>query len=168
MTDDLILDIDTSGISQMIAEMEGFPLQLCLEMTVAMRAALQFLEGQVASRTPVNTGQLRASITHEIINPWPNLIGQVGSPKEYAIVMEFGRRPGARMPPVDAIQYWVVRKLGIPTEEAESVAWAIAKHIARHGIEGHYMFKEGLEFSEPYINQLFNNAMNRAVQRFNQ
>ena len=61
----------------------------------------------------------------------------------YAGVMEYGRRPGAAMPPLDAIYAWVVRK-GLATEDpdeedGEGEAWDIARaiqlSIARSGIE---------------------------------
>ena len=167
-TDGLILDIDVSGLEDVQADIDAFPQDVGRELTVAMEAALQLLEGQVKVRTPVNIGPLRDSITHSIVSPFPNLVGQVGTPLVYGIVMEEGRKPGAKMPPVDAIKLWVVRKLGIPPEDADSVAFLVARSIARKGIEGKHMFREGLEVSEQPINQLFNNAIARSVQRFNQ
>ena len=165
--DALILDIDLTGVEEAIANIDGFPSDLGRELTLAMKSSLQFLEGQVSTRAPVNVGPLRDSITHQIITPFPNLVGSVGSPLVYAPVMEYGRKPGGKMPPVDAIKLWVIRKLQVPIEEAESVAWAVAKHIAKHGIEGKHYFKEGLEASEPHINTLFANAVARATARAN-
>ena len=163
----LSLDIDVSGLNDVVADVDAFPQDVGRELTIAMESSLQLLEGQVKTRTPVNVGKLRDSIGHSIISQFPNLIGQVGTPLVYGIVMEEGRKPGARMPPVDAIKLWVVRKLGIPADEAEGVAWAVAKSIAKKGIEGKHMFKEGLEVSEPHINTLFDNAIARSVARFN-
>jgi hypothetical protein len=168
MTDGLSLDVSLKGLEETAASVDAYPQFVSQELNVAMEAALQLLEGQVAARTPVNTGQLRQSITHQILSPFPNLIGQVGSPLPYAPVMEEGRRPGAKMPPVDAIKLWVVRKLGIPPEEADGVAFVIARSIARKGIEGRHMFQEGLEVSEPHINRLFDDAIARSVARFNE
>jgi hypothetical protein len=168
MTDGLSLDVSVQGLEETAASVDAYPQFVSQELTLAMNKALQLLEGQIASRTPVNTGQLRQSITHQILSPFPNLVGSVGSPQPYAPVMEEGRRPGAKMPPVDAIKLWVVRKLGIPPEEADGVAFVIARSIARKGIEGRHMFQEGLEVSEPHINQLFNEAIARSIQRFNE
>ena len=167
MTDGLVLDVNVSGLEETAASVDAYPQFVSQELNAAMGSALQLLEGQIASRTPVNTGQLRQSITHQILSPFPNLVGSAGSPQPYAPVMEEGRRPGAKMPPVDAIKLWVVRKLGIPPEEADGVAFVIARSIARKGIEGKHMFKEGLEASEPHINKLFNDAIARSVRRFN-
>lgn len=168
MTDDLILDIDLSGLEEVTADMAGFPTLLGREMTTAMDAGLQFLKGQIKVRTPVNEGKLKGSINHQIISPFPNLAGLVGSPLPYSIVVEKGRRPGQRMPPVDALAIWAIRVLGVSREESQRVGWAIAKHIAKHGTEGKFMFKEGLEASELQIQKLFDNAIARAVGRVNQ
>ena len=167
MTDGLILDIDLSGIDETTADMETFPIDLGRELTLAMNQSLDFVRGQVAVRTPVNVGTLRDSLNYQIISPFPNLVGAVGSPSVYAPVMEFGRKPNSRMPPVDAIALWAVRKLGLSPEEAEGAAWAIAKSIAKKGIEGKYMFKEGFEVSTPHVNQLFDSAVARATARAN-
>ena len=176
MTQDLILDINVSGLQDVTDDIERFPQSVSRELTVAMEAALQLLEGQVKARTPVNTDKLAGSINHQIISPFPNLIGSVGAPGPYALVIEKGRRPGARRPPVDAIRMWVVRKLGLAGDEADSAAEAIAWHIHHHGFSakgdvgprGARMFEEGLKTSEPHINTLFESAIARSVQRFNQ
>ena len=168
MTDGLVLDIDLSGIDEAAANLETFPIDLSRELTLTMNQALPFVEGQVRVRTPVNQGALRNSLNHQIVSPFPNLVGSVGSPLQYAETMEFGRKPGSRLPPVDAIELWVYRK-GIERdrEKTRGVAWAIAKHIAKHGIEGRHMFQEGFEAAEPYVNQLFGGAVARATARAN-
>jgi hypothetical protein len=169
MTDGLVLDVSVSGLEETAASVDAYPQFVSQELNVAMEASLQFAEGQIAARTPVGvSGNLRKGLNHQILSPFPNLVGSVGSPQPYAPVMEEGRRPGAKMPPVDAIKIWVVRKLGVPPEEADGVAFVIARSIARKGIEGRHMFKEGLEVSEPHINRLFDEAIARSVARFNE
>ena len=176
MTQDLILDINLSGLQDVTDDIERFPQSVSRELTVAMEAALQLVEGQVKARTPVNTSKLADSINHQIVSPFPNLVGSVGTPQPYGIVIEKGRKPGARRPPVDAIRAWVVRKLGLAGEEADSAAEAIAWHIHHHGFSekgdvgprGARMFEEGLKASAPHINTLFESAIARSVQRFNQ
>ena len=175
MTDGLVLDIDLSDINEAVADLETFPLDLSRELTLAMNLSLEFVKGQVAVRTPVNAGTLRDSLNHQIVSPFPNLVGAVGSPLQYAETIEKGRRPGSKMPPVDAIALWAVRKLGLSPEEAEGAAWAIAKHIAKHGFSprgevgptGKKMFKEGYEAATPHVNQLFDSAVARATARAN-
>ena len=54
---------------------------------------------------------------------------------EYASVMEMGRKPGGKMPPVSVIAAWAHRK-GIMIS-----AFVLARSIARKGIKGHFMFR---------------------------
>lgn len=48
----------------------------------------------------------------------------------HAVYVEGGRRPGAKMPPLDPIRAWVLRH-GMPA----SAAWPVARKIARDGIK---------------------------------
>ena len=176
LSDGLVLDIDLSGFEETQANIAGFPADLELSLTVAMNKSLALLESQVVSRMGVgahkrgvNTGTLRDSINYQFVSPFPNLIGKVGvgvAGQRYGIFVEYGRAPG-KMPPVDAIRLWAVRKLGLSGKEADSAAWGIAKHIAKEGTEGLHMFKEGFEAAEPHIITLFNNAVGGATARAN-
>lgn len=53
---------------------------------------------------------------------------------KYAEQLEYGRRPSAKMPPIEAIIKWVQDK-GIESEirKATGIAWAIAKKIQKQG-----------------------------------
>ena len=109
-------------------------------------------EGKPAA---VATENLLSSITshfewlpdaaHEIIGVSP----QLGADK-YAAPVETGARP--HMPPPDSLLLWVEKKFGIDEEkEALSVAFAIAKTIAKRGTQGHQMFSRGLEELQPMV-----------------
>jgi hypothetical protein len=63
---------------------------------------------KTARTMPVNTGALRQSIGRR--DNQAALQVFVGSPLNYAIVMEQGRRPGKRFPPPEPIAQWLVRK----------------------------------------------------------
>jgi len=58
---------------------------------------------------PRDTGALRQSIPATI--SVSGNIGTIGTPLLYGLVMEKGRRPGKKMPPVDALIPWVKRKI---------------------------------------------------------
>ena len=170
---DLSLSIDVSGIDPVVEEYEHFPAAIRAVMTVAMEKSLQLVEGQVKIRTPVFQGTLRSGINHQIIRPFPNLVGSVGSPQPYGIVIEKGRKPGSRMPPVAAIKFWLFRKkIVTDLSELESAAWAVAKHIAKEGFSpkgdvgptGRKMFKEGLEASEPGVKMIFDDHIRRLTK----
>ena len=167
--DGLILDLDISGLQDATADLEAYPQWLGKEMTVAMESGLNVLEDQVQGRTPVGvSGNLRDSITHQILSPWPNLVGRVFSPLPYHVVVEKGRGKKKGPPPADAIRQWAFRKLGLSGDELDKAVDAIRWHIHHHGIEGTHMFEEGLKASEPHIKSLFDSAIARATQRFNQ
>lgn len=64
----------------------------------------------------------------------------IGTPAEYATVIEEGRKPGGPMPPISAIHDWVWQRRflfdDIATEEdALHVAFAVAKNIAKNGFK---------------------------------
>ena len=166
--DSLILDLDISGLQDTTADLEAYPQWLGREMTIAMGKGLAHLEDQVQGRTPRNVGTLADSITHQILSPWPNLVGRVFSPLPYHVVVEKGRRPKKGPPPADAIRQWAVRKLRLSGDELEKAVDSIRWHIHHHVIEGKHMFEEGLEASEPNIKSLFDSAIARATQRFNE
>ncbi len=170
---DLSLSIDVSGIDPVVEEYEHFPAAIRAVMTVAMEKSLQLVEGQVKIRTPENLGTLRASINHEIIRPFPNLVGKVGSPQIYAPVIESGRKPGSRMPPVDAIKLWLFRKkIVTDLSKLESAAWAVAKHIAKEGFSpkgdvgptGRKMFERGLKASSLGVQIIFDRHIRRLTK----
>jgi hypothetical protein len=174
----LSLDVDVSGLEDLRADVDAFPQGLARDMGIAMDLSLHHLVGQVRKRTPVNVATLRNSIGQSTVSEFPNLVGRVGSPLPYSIVIEEGRKfgPGAKFPPIDAIKAWAVRKLGISPDEADSAAFLIARSIKEKGFSekgevgptGARMFEEGLEAATPNINRLFEAAVARSVRRFNQ
>ena len=64
----------------------------------------------------------------------------IGNTTEYAVFVEFGRRPGSTAPPYDEILDWVYR-MGIQPnnpniKSQEGLAYIIQQHIAQEGING--------------------------------
>lgn len=81
------------------------------------------------SRVPVDLGVLRASgtvlrpvIHHPIVTVEGGFGGAAG---DYAMVVHEGRRPGAKMPPYQAIADWVERH-GLPPD----AVWPIRRKIS--------------------------------------
>lgn len=74
---------------------------------------------------------------------------QLGADK-YAAPVETGARP--HMPPPESLLLWVQKKFGVDEEkEALSIAFAVAKTIAKRGTQGHQMFSRGLEELQPMV-----------------
>lgn len=55
---------------------------------------------------------------------------------KYTEQLVFGRKPG-KIPPAKALEQWAMIKLGVSQDKARSVAFAIAKKIAKEGTELH-------------------------------
>ena len=145
-------------------------------IVAAMEAALILVGDQIDVRTPVNIGALRGSRTSAVHGTSLHLIGEIVSPLAYGIVVEYGRLPGGRMPPVQAILYWVKRKGIAGTFSASTgrrlgnqatrdkqdlaAAWAIARHIAVHGTVGAFMYRDGIEAARPHVEKLWDDLVN--------
>jgi hypothetical protein len=80
----------------------------------------------------------------------------------YAAIIELGRRPGAKMPPVQAIQTWAQRRLGLSRKQAENAAWAIAKSISIKGIKARRVLRNAL----PQLKKLMKGEVRRELARF--
>ncbi len=160
--------VDTSALTEYAADWERLAAAAQPEFDRAMGEALAVLEGEIVGRTPVNTGFLRQSFGSTQRRTPMGIEGEVRSIATYAAPVEFGRLPG-KMPPVDAIEYWVRRKLGITGDrEARSAAYVIARAIGRKGTKPAYMVRDGLQAATPYIEKLFGDAVDRIIKRLSE
>ena len=100
------------------------------------------MEANVKKATPVDTGRLRASITHKV-EPFRAI---VGTNVAYAPHVEFGTRP--HWPPLAALQPWAQRH-GFPP--GRQGAFLVARAIARRGTRARHMFQKGVEQSRGEI-----------------
>ncbi len=79
----------------------------------------------------------------------------------YAGVIEYGRRVGARMPPVEPIARWAQLKLGVPKKQARGVGFVIARAISRRGIAARPVMTGAL----PKMEQAFKEAITAELKR---
>jgi len=154
MAEGLVLDVNIDEILEFASDLANGPRVIARNMRATMRKSLPVLEHSIVARTPVNIGALRGSISHEMRGQGVDLYGRVFSPLEYGAAVERGRRPG-RMPPIDAIQYWVERKGIAGDEDPRQVAFLIARAIGRRGTKGAFMFRDGLEAARPRVVRLW-------------
>jgi len=137
---------------------------------------------QIALRTPVNLGWLRSGTSRgEPVLRGTVFEGEVMNPLSYGLPVEYGRKPG-KMPPVDAIQFWVMRKglagtYSIKTqrrlgsyktqdEQDRQMAWAVAKRIAKYGTKGAFMFRDGLIAAKPAVDALWEALLEQIVEEW--
>lgn len=93
---------------------------------------------QASPYPPVNFGVLRQS-THRALLPNG---AQVYNDAPHFPFMEYGTRP--HFPPIAPLVVWATRKFGADEAEAEAIAWAVAKKIAREGIAPRFFFAKAM------------------------
>lgn len=162
-------DIELKGFAEQIKKLNAYDEISTREVTTAMEQSVTTLESAIKPLTPVFRGRLRGSIASQVIREGPgSIVGKVGSTlkdEDYPAVMEFGRRPGAKMPPPSALERWVHLVLGVPTSEARGAAFTVARAIARKGIKGRRFMQRGFEASKGKIKDYFDAALERITER---
>lgn len=171
----LSMSIDVTEIMEQADRFSGSAEVIADEMDIAMDASLDLIEEQVVVRTPVNIDLLRGSIDHTIFGEPPNFRGEVFTPLVYGIVVERGRRAGAKAPPIAPIIFWVRRKKIVFTRvlksgktvplSIESTAFLIARAIGRRGIKGKFMFEKGFEAALPHVLRTWEKVPENIVAR---
>lgn len=89
------------------------------------------VEGQAKRLVPVDTGNLRRTITHKVDRAPIPLFAEVGTNALYARVVHDGRRAGLAPPPISALAGWASRHK-IP----KTALYVVARAIDRRGIKG--------------------------------
>ena len=76
----------------------------------------------------------------------------------YASIIESGRRPG-KMPPLETIVRWAMRRMTISEKEARRIAYPIALAIKKRGLTGRKVLKR----AQPLIYQAFTQEVRKAI-----
>lgn len=96
---------------------------------------------------------------------------------KYADVIELGRKPGAKMPPVKPIEDWIrIKRLKLRNRQGEfikstesnikSAAFAIAKSIGKNGIQGINYYSEAIDDTwDEYKDRLMEGYIKSVEQR---
>ena len=156
------LKADLNGVAELTAE---YP-EVSREVREAkIMEGLLILERAVKIRTPFGAGpiHLRDSFFTEVNVTGQSVLGIFGNPLEYAEPVEFGTQP--HFPPVDPIEFWVEKKLGLSGDEARSAAYAIAWKIAQKGTQGAHMLERGFDVTENQIWQVLSEIPDEIVRR---
>lgn len=162
-----MIEIDTRALNEMMRRLDPQSSRSALRQ--GMDAAMRDAANQAKLQTPVDTGLLRASISSEARDDGDDVIGVVGTNKEYAKPVEYGsgifsEAPDSKrspfFPPPAALEGWAKRH----NTSAYAVAWAIFK---RGGTRPARMFRSVLEsrFFQTVAVQRIGDALRRAVER---
>ena len=137
-----------------------------------VRAVLEIVaarvEKTVVERTPRGVGGeagLAGSIHGEVVSYGRGLQAVIGTPVEHGEVVEMGRRPDKKRPPVEPIALWAIRKLGVSAEEAKGIGFVIARKIGKEGFEGAHMFDKTMKELDAWIMEQLNAIPQRVNER---
>lgn len=158
------IDVDTSSIARMATRYAGAGPVVVEEMRTAMNRSVLTVEASAKRVVPVDTGNLRRSITHEVTATGGGLIGKVGTNVPYARYVEEGRSAGS-MPPPDALardlQGGWLRRHGISND----LAFVVARAIARRGIRPRPYLKPAITTNRARIEREFAQVPKRVLAR---
>ena len=149
-----------AGLERLQAGVAAAPATVVRETRAAMTAGCLLVEGTARDLAPRDTGRLSGSITHSIGGGGADLTGRIGPAVAYGIVIERGRRPGAKPPPVGALRPWALRR-GIP----EGALFVIARAIGRRGLKARPFLAPALERHRAGIVERFARVGLRVVAR---
>lgn len=133
------ITVDTKQIARLAKRLS--PREISRRGHAAMQESVAYLQGAVQRATPVDTGVTRGTIFTEVRGrELAGMRGIVASPLVHTIVLEFGRRPGQRMPPLGPIRVWLHHQ-----GKDERLAFVVARSIGRKGTKAHHMFSAAAE-----------------------
>jgi len=150
----------SDDLNDVIRRLNQTPEVMAAELRRAMQASLLLIEADARVNASRDTGRLAGSISNRIDGTGLVLEGHVGPSVGYGRYVEFGRTPGARMPPVSALIGWVQRHFHNPRQRVtdatlRSEAFALARAISRRGIPPRPFMQPALTKNLPQIEALF-------------
>jgi len=119
----------------------------------AMQKATQRIQNVARNTITANgttfQGNLVKSVTEREAN---HQRGVVAVGEKYGAVVEFGRTPGKKMPPVQPIERWASRKLGVA-----GIGFIVARKIAKEGTK-----------AQPYMEPTFRSEAEFVLRQFSE
>ena len=170
MTDNI--DIKIEGLEELQAAFKRAPQAAEKHSKTALRHSVNLIDKEWKHTIPRGaTGGYKSSIYSKIEGSGPNMVGRVGSnitkPYAYPLVVEYGRKAGAKMPPPKALVRWVHLVLKVPTSPLSgirSAAFNVARAIGKKGIKGKFLLTNAYKKSEPKVIGFFGKALDDIVK----
>lgn len=160
------ITLDTSTMRDYAAYLKQAPQIVMEEIATSLQEALSLLEREIKDRMPTGaTGLLRGSVTHQLIAQarGQEIAGKVFSPLSYAAPVELGTKP--HFPPIAPLRDWVEKKLGLSKSESRSVAFLIARKIAKKGTKPQKSFETGFRDNTEQVNAILGRGLARIRAR---
>lgn len=131
------------GLNQFTSRMA--PEDLFRSVRGSLQQVLEELQAEVKYQTPTASGDTREGIQIDINGTTiENLNGRVFSADEHFRVLEYGRTPGAKMPPAGPIREWM-QTVGIEDDIKGSLLYVIRRKIGRRGLPALYIMHGALQ-----------------------
>lgn len=154
------LSISASGLAALQRGWEEAPSVTRRELLSAMTQSTMLVEREVKEGIPRGaTGLTAASVTSDAFSTSAGVLGVVASSMATAAFVELGTKP--HMPPVAALVPWVRAVLGVDAKRAPSVAFLIARKIARKGTPAQQPFALALARTQGQVLRMFEDAAGR-------
>lgn len=150
--------------------------QRVIERAQRNLGATRTIKGKKVRR--VSTGTLKDSLTYTIKNKARStemIFGASGRAKYYGDIIEEGRKPNSRMPPIEPIMEWMRQKpvrlkgpkggfIRTTPKAMRAAAFAIAKAIGERGIVGIHFMTEAIEEELEAAGEDFANELIKDLQ----
>ena len=186
------LTINWQNEGSVLRAFAQFPGIFDAEIRTALEIAASVVVGAVRENTPSGDGTLSSLIDHSPVQrSTTGYQVDIGDPTEYGETIEYGRKPGSRMPPVFALTnnfeqldqwVWAHRQYFDDIEDeadAASVAYLIARKIATRGFanppdgpgKGWGMYQKAAAAggaAERQVEQIMESARGRIARRCEQ
>lgn len=155
------LHLSIASLTALARGMEQAPEATRRELLGTMTQATLLVEREAKERTSKVTGMTAASISSDAFSTPVGVIGMVGSSQPTLAFLELGTKP--HMPPVEALVPWVRAVLGVPAKRERSVAFLVARKIARKGTEPKRPLANAIVATEGQVLRMFEDAAGRVA-----
>ena len=150
---DIKVSVKLHGADKLTKAFRTSPKWLGQEIERGLENSALSVQREAQILAPVDTGRLRGSITYELDKAPIPKFAKVGPTVEYGAFVEFGRRPNSAMPPVSALIPWLKRQ-GV-SQNTESVAFLVARSIAKRGIKPKPYMRDGYKEAKRGIDKIW-------------
>ena len=161
------VSIDFEGLEEVLSKLRNWPPGMRKAVARAIGRGLQMIANVAKTYAPVDMGQYRGSIgaktafgINEVKHIGSDVVGRVGTRSEYGPYIEWGRRPGRRMPPVSIIEEWAAR------HGMAGLGFVIARSIGRRGLKGKRVLERAMQDQTKNVIQHIEKAIVKAGRRF--
>lgn len=156
--------IHVEGLEALIARLRAGDQVVIEEMTRATEKGTSAVHGTARSIAKRRSGALAGALVKRVeIGGKAAVRGEVGVPRgnrarAYVSATEYGRKAGAKRPPIAAI----MARMGVN----RNAAFAIARSIARKGVPAAPFLRPAVEQNTGQIKAAYEDACERIVKRW--